>query len=58
MKSMQLAFAPFSVAIHASLNERYAVSVAVPALRFAANVDSLLASLRQCKAEIEELLIS
>lgn len=47
-----------SVAIHASHNERYAVSVAVPALRFAANVDSLLASLRQCKAEIEELLIS
>ncbi|MEG3130866.1 IclR family transcriptional regulator [Pantoea cypripedii] len=47
-----------SVAIHSALNERYAVSVAVPALRFEASVDTLLASLRQCKAEIEELLIS
>lgn len=44
------------VYINASLSEHYAISVAVPALRFEEKFDHLLGSLLQCKAEIEALL--
>ncbi|WP_413729945.1 IclR family transcriptional regulator [Sodalis sp. RH22] len=44
------------VSIPYSLNENYAISVAVPASRFDENFDFLVASLKQCKAEIEALI--
>lgn len=38
--------------------ERYALSVAIPAARFAGNQEAYLSALLQCKAEIESLLTS
>lgn len=44
------------VAITSPLNERYALSLAVPALRFDEQLSTLIPALMQCKAEIESLL--
>lgn len=44
------------VVLNTHLSEQYALSVAVPALRFEEKYDSLLSMLMQCKAEIETLL--
>lgn len=44
------------VYINASVNEHYAISIAVPAIRFDEKFDHLLGSLLQCKAEIEAML--
>jgi len=46
------------VIINGDLNETYAVSIAVPALRFEENFATLLCALLQCKSEIEALLRS
>jgi DNA-binding IclR family transcriptional regulator len=45
------------VVIRTSLPERYAISLAVPAARFAEHQEMLLTSLLQCKAEIESLTL-
>lgn len=44
------------VSIRSGLSEHYAISLAVPALRFHNNFQSLKAALLQCKAEIEALI--
>lgn len=44
------------VSINAHLNEHYAISLAVPALRFEDNFTLLLSALKQCKSEIEALV--
>lgn len=44
------------VYINTSVNEHYAISIAVPAIRFDEKFDYLLGSLLQCKAEIEAML--
>jgi DNA-binding IclR family transcriptional regulator len=44
------------VYIDASVNEHYAISIAVPAMRFEEKFDHLLGALLQCKAEIEAIL--
>ncbi|WP_333609782.1 IclR family transcriptional regulator [Pantoea piersonii] len=44
------------VFLNTGLHDHYAVSVAVPALRFDEKFDHLLSSLMQCKAEIEALV--
>ncbi|HBT4769503.1 IclR family transcriptional regulator [Klebsiella pneumoniae] len=44
------------VSIRASLSEHYAISVAVPAVRFNEKFDLLLSSLMQCRAETEAIL--
>ncbi len=41
------------VTIRTGMTERYAMSIAVPALRFDENLERLQAALMQCKAEIE-----
>lgn len=46
------------VVLHTGLAERYALSIAVPALRFGEQQDALLAALLRCKAEIEAGFIS
>ena len=43
------------VALRTGTNERYAVSLAIPAYRFNDNKERLLRALMQCKAEIEAL---
>ncbi len=43
------------VYLNTGAGEHYAISVAVPALRFDEKLDHLLSSLMQCKAEIEAL---
>ncbi len=45
-----------SVALHTGAGERYALAIAVPALRFDEQFAHLLASLLQAKAEIEALV--
>ncbi|ELY4775786.1 IclR family transcriptional regulator [Cronobacter turicensis] len=45
-----------SVHIQSSLSELYAVSVAVPSLRFEEKKDFIIASLMKCKAEIEVMI--
>lgn len=44
------------VYINTGLHEHYAISIAVPAMRFEEKFDLLLSSLLQCKAEIEALV--
>lgn len=44
------------VTLASPLNERYALSLAVPALRFDEQFDTLLSALLKCKAEIESLI--
>jgi IclR family transcriptional regulator, acetate operon repressor len=44
------------VFLNAGLNEHYAISLGVPAPRFEKTRDTLLASLLQCKSEIEGLM--
>lgn len=44
------------VSIRASLSEHYAISVAVPTVRFNEKFDLLLSSLMQCRTEIEAML--
>ncbi|KAF1051506.1 MAG: HTH-type transcriptional regulator TtgV [Stenotrophomonas maltophilia] len=44
------------VALRSGLSERYAIALAVPALRFDEQFERLRASLLQCQAEIEALL--
>lgn len=44
------------VHLQTSLSERYAISLAVPALRFHEKVDDLKAALLQCKAEVESVI--
>lgn len=43
------------VYLNIGLSQHYAISLAVPALRFAEDKDDLLAALLQCRAEIEAL---
>ncbi len=45
-----------AVVLHTHLSEQYALSIAVPSLRFEERHDALLSALLQCKAEIETLL--
>ena len=40
------------------LTEQYALSLAVPVARFMPNLPELLSAIRQCKAEIESVLVS
>lgn len=42
--------------LHSGLAEHYAISLAVPALRFHENLDTLKAALLQCKAEVEAVI--
>jgi DNA-binding IclR family transcriptional regulator len=42
--------------VRSGLVEHYAISLAVPALRFEENLESLKAALLQCKAEIESVI--
>ena len=44
------------VFLNSGLTERYAISLAVPALRFHGNLEGLKAALLQCKAEIESVI--
>lgn len=44
------------VVIRSGLSEHYAISLAVPALRFHDNLEGLKAALLQCKAEIEAVV--
>lgn len=44
------------VYLNMGLNEHYALSIAVPSLRFEEKFDLLMSSLMQCKAEIEALI--
>lgn len=44
------------VYLNIGVNELYAISIAVPAMRFEEKFDHLLGSLMQCKAEIEAML--
>lgn len=44
------------VSIRSGLSEHYAISLAVPALRFHDNLEGLKAALLQCKAEIEAVI--
>jgi IclR family transcriptional regulator, acetate operon repressor len=41
------------VVVHTGQPELYAISLAVPALRFKTNIEALHTALLQCKAEIE-----
>ena len=45
------------VVLHTGLNERYALSLAVPALRYMESQDKLLPAILRCKAEIEASFI-
>lgn len=42
--------------IRSGLSEHYAISLAVPALRFHNNLDALKAALLQCRAEVEAVI--
>lgn len=44
--------------LNTGLNEQYALSLAVPVGRFMPNLPELLSAMKQCKAEIESVLIS
>ncbi|RFQ00860.1 hypothetical protein D0O09_17205 [Pseudomonas putida] len=44
------------VNIRSGLSEHYAISLAVPALRFHDNLEALKAALLQCKAEVEAVI--
>lgn len=44
------------VNLRSGLSERYALSLAVPALRFQENLEGLKAALLQCKAEVEAII--
>lgn len=44
------------VSFRSGVNEVYAISLAVPALRFEEQAEELIAALRKCKAEIDALL--
>jgi DNA-binding IclR family transcriptional regulator len=44
------------VHLQCGLAEQYAISLAVPAMRFQENLDSLIAALLQCKAEVEAVI--
>lgn len=44
------------ISLNLGLNENYAISLAVPTLRFEENFNPMLNALQQCKSEIEALL--
>jgi len=45
------------VTLNTGLNERYTISLAVPAVRFDDDLQSLAAALLRCKAEVEALIL-